>query len=123
MANEITRTTSIRVSNGESVESFGPFTERLTQAAIGIEGGIQIVGTSEEVLSVHADVTTLGVTAFKNLDTTNYVDIGPESGGAMVALIRLKAGETASMRLKPGVVIRGQANTSAVKLKKFILQD
>ncbi len=123
MADEITVTIQARISNGEFVEPFGPFSAQIDQSAIGLEGGVQVVGTSEEVLSVNADVSTLGVAGFKNLDAANYVDIGPESGGSMVALIRLKAGETAFMRLKPGVVLRGQANTSAVKLKKWIAND
>lgn len=123
MANEITKSVSIRVSNGAFVESFAPATDRIDQSAIGMEAGVQTIGTSEEVVTVTSDVATLGVAAFQNLDATNYVEIGPESGGAMVGFIRLEAGESATMRLKPGITIRAQANTAAVKLKKWILND
>ena len=123
MANEITATLNVRCVNGAFSESFAPAADRIDQAVIGMDGHIQSIGTSEEVVTVATDVATLGVAAFHNVDGTNYVDIGPESGGALVGFVRLKAGEFGFMRLKPGITIRAQANTAAVKLKVWILND
>lgn len=123
MADEISITSIIRVSNGAFNDLFAPSSLQITQSAIGQEASVQVIGTSEEVVTVSGDVSTLGVAAFQNLDTVNYVDIGPESAGALVGFIRLKAGEFGTIRLKPGITIRAQANTSAVKLKKWILND
>lgn len=122
MANEITITLSASVANSYFKSSFQPGSIQLNQTAIGGHMPIVSVGTSEEALTF-GDISTLGYVALRNLDTTNYVDIGPESGGAMVAMIRLKAGNVAIMRLKPGITVRAQANTAAVKLQVWALED
>jgi hypothetical protein len=124
MANEITKTAKIVIDNTTDDDTWNPGTDQITQTGVGREAGIQIIGfAAEEVVTVNADVTTLGVFGFKNLDATNFVDIGPESAGAMVPMIRLKPGESCEGRFKPGIVIRAQADTGLVKLKKWINQD
>lgn len=122
MANEITITLSASVANAYFKSSFQPGSIQLNQTAIGGHMPIVSVGTSEEALTF-GDISTLGYMALRNLDTTNYVDIGPESGGAMVPMVRLKAGNVAIMRLKPGITVRAQANTAAVKLQVWALED
>lgn len=122
MANEISLTVNMQVSNGNFRTSFTPGTIQVDQAAIGGHMPIVSVGTTEEVLGF-GDIGTLGYMALRNLDGTNYVDIGPESGGAMVPIIRLEAGNVAVMRLKPGITVRAQANTAAVKLQVVALED
>lgn len=122
MANEISVTTKLTLTNVAYKETFDPGVIRVTQSAIGGHAPVLSIGTSEEVISA-GDVTTLGWLCLQNLDTTNYVEVGPESGGALVGFLRLKAGESAMMRLKPGITIRAQANTAAVKVKMLLLQD
>lgn len=122
MANEITITLSASCANGYFKSAFQPGSIQLNQTAIGGHGPVVSVGTSEEALTF-GDISTLGYMALRNLDTTNYVDIGPESGGAMVPMVRLKAGNVAIMRLKPGITVRAQANTAAVKLQVWALED
>jgi hypothetical protein len=41
----------------------------------------------------------------------------------MVPFIRLEAGESCALRLSPGITIKAQANTAAVKMKVLILED
>jgi hypothetical protein len=123
MANEITVTARIQVRNGALIDDFTPGNDQVTQTTIGQDSHIQSIGTSEEVVTVASDVATLGVFGFKNLDTTNFVTIGPESGGAMVGFLKLKAGEVAIGRFKTGIVIRAQADTAAVNLMTWILND
>lgn len=79
------------------------------------------IGTSEEAVTF-TDVSSLGWLFMKNLDTTNYVDWGPESGGAMVAIGRMKAGEEAAFRCKPGITLRLQANTAACRVKFWMIE-
>lgn len=122
MANEISVTAKLVVTNGGFRQTFDTGTLRRDQTAVGAHGPILSIGTSEEVISA-GDVTTLGYVCFRNLDATNYVDIGPESGGALVGLIRLEPSDVALFRLKPGVTIRAQANTAAVKVQMLLLQD
>lgn len=122
MANEITVTQKLVVENGEFSENISEVGQRFTQAAIGGHGPVLSIGTSEEDFPV-GDVTVLGWLYLKNLDSTNYVTYGPKSGGAMVAFGRLEAGESALLRLEPGITIRGLANTAACKVKMLLLQD
>lgn len=121
MANEISYNISLSCAKGFESEAFKPGALAADKATIGAEGNTQIIGTSDEVVSF-GDLAAARWCALRNLDTTNYVDIGPESGGAIVPLIRLKPGEACLFPLKPSAVLRGQANTSSVKLKKLILE-
>lgn len=122
MANEISATVNVQVSNGNFRSSFAPGTVQITQSAIGGHMPIVTVGTSEEVIGF-GDITTLGLAALRNLDATNYVRVGPESGGAMVPMLRIKPGEVQFLRLEPGITVRAQANTAAVKLHVWALND
>lgn len=113
MSDEIQSSCTLRVANGNLKSNLTPGTITIDQAvAKGPSPGCVVVGTSEEVISF-AELTTLGVIQITNLDTTNYVDFGPESGGAMVAAVRIQAGEVWQFRLVPGVTYRAQADTAA----------
>jgi hypothetical protein len=113
MANEIRVNASIQVTNGALKSGINPGQFSVTQSvARGPSPGCVNVGTSEEVVSF-AELATLGWLHITNLGPTNYVDFGPESAGAMVAAIRLKAGESAVLRLVPGVTYRAKAAVAA----------
>lgn len=117
MANEMQSSCSLRVTNGHLKSNLNSGTVNITQAvAKGPTPGTVNVGTSEEVISF-AELTTLGVIQIINLDTTNFVQFGPESAGAMVAAIRLKPGEPNQFRLEPGVTYRAKADTAACNVQ------
>lgn len=59
--------------------------------------------------------TIEGLLYIKNLDSTNYVTLGPTSGGAIVPMVRLNPGKVALIPLVPGLTLRCQANTAACK--------
>lgn len=122
MAGTLQVNISASLTNGSHKETFSPGADTITQDAVGVHAPVQTIGTSEEVIP-DGDVTTLGWAFFQNLDATNYVTIGPETGGAMVGFIKLEPGESAAMRLLPGITIRGQANTAPVNVKVLIFQD
>lgn len=115
MADELKITVSTTLTNGYFKDTNQPGTISVTQAAIGAHMPVVSVGTAEEDLTT-GDISTLGWVYLRNMDTTNYVTLGPKSGGAMVAFGRLKAGEVAVLRLEPGITLRWQANTAAVKV-------
>jgi hypothetical protein len=112
MADEITVSMSIRAEkDGLSVfRNHGPLQFDWATPR-GFNPGVVNIGTSEEAISF-GDVTP-GWVIMKNLDGTNYVIWGPESGGNMVACGRLSPGMVALLRLAPGVTLRMQANTAA----------
>lgn len=124
MANETSVTNVIRCVNGTFVRQWAPQTIQISNAVARADQHVQVIGfAADEVITVASDVVTLGVAAFQNNDVTNYVDIGPDNSGTMLPMIRLYPGETATMRLKPGITLRAQAAVAAVPLDVFILNN
>lgn len=110
MADEISISVFLRVSNGSHVEEFAPGNISVDQAAIGKGGYVQSIGTAEEVVDFGDIVDgTEGYMVLRNLDTYHYINYGPESSGAMVVFGVLKPGEVALIRVSPGVIMRAQA--------------
>jgi len=122
MSNELKLNVSVRAEKGswKFERSLGQLQVDMANAGEG--GYTQNIGTSEEVIGGLSDVTTFGWALFRNLDATQYVEIGPESGGSMVSFAKLLAGEFALLPLTPGITIRAQANTSAVGLEVHVLE-
>ena len=113
MANEIKASVRLSVTKGNLKLAYGGTT--LAEDMAGSKGGnpgTVNIGTSAELISL-GDITSAGYCYIRNLDATNYVEIGPTSGGALVPMLRLKAGQEALMPLTPSVALRGQANTAA----------
>ncbi|SFH96726.1 hypothetical protein [Planctomicrobium piriforme] len=110
------------ISHGNLNDRWDQNRKEIVQNAIGLHEPMQSIGTSEEVIGF-GDLGTVGRCEIINLDGTNYVDIGPESGGAMVPMVRLKPGECHAFRLKPGITLRGQANTAACKVQFRFYED
>lgn len=78
--------------------------------------------TSDTVVDLSA-ITTLGRLFVQNVDAAHYVELGPTSAGAIVPLIKLKPGEFAWLRLSTGITLRSRANTAAVDIDLFALND
>lgn len=121
MANEISYTVGISCTKGYESEQARPAGLFADKATIGAMAETQIVPTSDTVVDF-GDLVAARFCFLRNLDTTNYIDIGPTASGAIVATVRLKPGECCLMPLAPSVVLRAQANTASVKLKKLILE-
>lgn len=122
MANEITVTAVLKVTNGNYSDAFSVSGLAVSQAAQGGVSGVASVGTAEEDLGV-GDVATVGYLALRNLDATNYVTFGPNSAGAMVPFGKLKPGEVALVRLAPGMTLRWAANAAPVKVQYKLFED
>lgn len=81
---------------------------------------IQNIGTADETLDL-SDVGTLGFICLKNIDDTNYVEIGYTSG---TYFAKLKAGEACLFRAGAGLTaIHAKANTAAINLEVLLLPD
>lgn len=116
MAGELKLTVSANITKGFYKDSFSPGQLSIDQTTQGAFCGVLSIGTSDEAVTF-TDISTLGWLIMRNLDTSNYVEWGPESGGAMVAVGRMEAGEVAVFRLKPGITLRLQANTAACRVE------
>ncbi len=80
---------------------------------------IQSIGTVEEAVVQGNELGTPGYVMLKNLDSTNYIEIGSTTG---VYDIKLKAGEVAIYRHN-SATIYAKANTSACLLEYIIIED
>jgi hypothetical protein len=78
------------------------------------------VATSDGTLDL-GGIGTLGYAVFKNLDVTNYVEIGHTSG---TYEIKLKAGEFCCFRIGSGMTaLHAKANTGACLLQYLLIPD
>lgn len=79
---------------------------------------VQSVGTTEEALAQGADLGTPGYILIKNLDATNYVEVGSTTG---VYDIKLLAGEIALYRHN-SATIYAKANTAACLVEYALIE-
>jgi hypothetical protein len=81
---------------------------------------IQNIGTSDETLDL-GDISTIGFVCLRNMDVTNYVEIGHTSG---TYALKLKAGEFCLFRAGAAMTaIHAKANTAAINLEVQLLPD
>lgn len=121
MANEIALTLKLAVNNGFLVQRFDPGQLLVTMAGFTSAGGVQSIGfAAAEALGI-TDVSTAGYAYFRNIDTVSYVEIGTGTA-PFVPFMKLKAGEAAVLRLGTNAPT-ARANTAAVNLQYWILQD
>lgn len=81
----------------------------------------QAIGTSDESVSINSDIATLGFIYVRNLDSTNYVELGYTSG---TYFAKLKAGEACVFRAGSGLTtLHAKANTAPVDIEYFVLSD
>lgn len=123
MANEIQIQQRLTVRKGNFNRMWDPPAVTVDQSGQGGFSAVLNIGTSEEVITF-TDVGTYGILTLRNLDDTNYVTYGPESGGSMVPIGRLNpGGEPQMLRLEPGITLRMQANTAACDVDVGLLEN
>lgn len=114
MANEITIAATLSIArNGATLVGSGNF--NIDQVGLASASNVQAIGTTTEALDI-GDITAIGFLFVKNLDATNYVELGlvtPVS--AADAFITLRPNEFALVptRLE---AIYAKANTAPVNL-------
>lgn len=122
MADEISLNIQLTAENGDLKEQFYPGSISITQSALGLHAPVISIGTTQESIAT-GDISTLGVVVGRNLDATNYITIGPTTGGTYHPMQRVKAGETFAYRLEPGTVLAAKANTAPCKLQLKIFEN
>lgn len=124
MANEITVTMRINVANGSLRHREEPGPIQVNQSGTTAAGGSQSIPTTAAGTAVSVgSVSTLGYAYFRNVDTTNFVEIGVQVGGTFYPLMRLNAGEAAITRLSQSTTVYARANNLAVNLQYYILSN
>jgi hypothetical protein len=126
MADEITVGIRLKVDNGQLDDEIVFNTDLVTQNTADpiILRKVESIPTTAGGTAISTTgITTLGWMYVKNLDGTNYVTIGPDSGGSIVSFIKLKPGEHCVFRLQTGITIRMLANTAAVRVLYALYDD
>ena len=121
MANEITLTAKLSVTNGNFTDERNANRISITQSSLGAQGGVQNIGTSHEAISL-GDVSTEGYVWMRNLDDTNFVQVGLDGGASLTPVIRMNAGESCVFRLDAAATLYAEADTAACDLDILILE-
>jgi len=118
MANELSVSARISFSKSNARVSRSD-TELIDVTGSEFTHQVQVIGTTEEQIEQGADVGTPGYLWIKNLDATNYVEIGSTTG---VYDIKLKAGEIALYRHN-SATIYAKANTASCRVEYILVED
>lgn len=113
MAGELKVVGSVTVSGG--VASGAQTVTLDWTAAKGAEDKIVSVGTSEETIAF-TDITTPGYLYIKNLDGTNYVEVGFTTT-ATAAAMKVAAGGFLIVPLSSTATVYAKANTAACRVR------
>lgn len=116
MANEITFSGSLRYLSGLKSATMSA-SGHATQVGTHFISNIQDIGTVEEAV-VKGDVGTIGWVMFRNLDDTNFIEVGATTG---VYSLKLTAG---SMFVGPwdGSTIFAKSDTDPCALQTLIVE-
>lgn len=122
MANEVTINISATLQNpstsstGGLRDQFAPGAIKYTQTTAGKSEQVVSTSTSDTAVTL-TGITTPSWCMLQNLDSTNNVDWGPTSGGAIVDCGTLKPGDVAILRLKSSITLRMQADAGTPKVQ------
>ena len=124
MADEITLNASLAVNATNFVEAFNPGRLTIDLADVKGDGGVQAISHSGSAAQGEAfgvtDVSSGGVFFFRNLDETNFVEIGFQVSSTFYPFLKLLAGEYAIGRIGTAAPF-GRANTANMNVQYRIL--
>jgi hypothetical protein len=125
MANEVSASLILQVSNGAYEDRFSSGSVKGDQAAQLGAAGVVTVGTAVQTLSI-APVTAAGYAAFRNLNTqtsgTHYISLGAYVGTNLHEFARLERNASAVVPLAPSITIGLSATTSTAYTQAARLQ-
>lgn len=120
MANEVTFNGSIVIRSGFFFEQINPGSIQIDLASDVGDGGVQEIShTAHEALPT-ANAGDGGLFFFRNLDATNYVEVGLDDTGSFVPFLKLLPGEYSIGRLSSSAIY-AKADTAAVDLQYRML--
>ena len=123
MANEITVSAQLSATKGTlSVKPVQPnFQATMTGSGVYAGGSVSIGTATHEAIPL-GDVSTARWSRFKNLDATNFVQVGTDASGTFVPFVKLLAGEACVVPMATSAPY-AQADTAAVNLEYLILPN
>lgn len=121
MASEITLQAALKATKG-FLSIAKDKTVRIDLSGTAFMNAVQNIGTTYEQIVIPAEIATAGCAFFRNLDATNYVEVGVVVAATFYPLLKLKPGEVAVCRLAT-TTFYAKANTAAVNLEICLLAD
>lgn len=122
MANEITFISGLSAIKSNLNLATPTESLRATMTGDRADRRTQAVGTTYEAIAV-GDISSAGWARFKNLDGTNYVEIGLEVAAAFYGFVKLLPGETSGPMRLSTLSIFGRANTAGVNLEVMLIEN
>jgi len=114
MANEISKTIRITATKSGASVSYSE-TSREDMSGDDMITSVQSIGTTAETVSFGEITGAPGLVVIKNLDSTNFVEFGGDSG-LTVFKLKLLAGK--DMLIRPeSATLYAKADTAAVKIQ------
>jgi len=117
MSNEISINQTLRYSKS-GVSATHSSSYQADQTGDKYQAGVQIVGTTEESLD-KGDIGTIGYISFKNLDTTNFFQMGITTG---VYSIKCLAGKGGMIPWNSSTAPLVKANTANVEVDYLMIE-
>jgi hypothetical protein len=119
MANEISQRIALSVTKNGATASFSANT-RITMAGDDYMTGTQNIGTTAEVIALGDITGAPSQIAIKNLDATNFVEIGGDSG---LTVFKLKIRPGHSQLFEPSAAtIYAKADTAACRIQILAIE-
>lgn len=127
MANEITLSNGLDIQKGNLKRTIAKVDDKHTLTGSRVMCNTQLIGTSEETLYI-GDLTSVGAAMFRNLDATNFIEIGVLENSVFRAFLKLDAGKASSCYLSddsllgtpPNSAIYAKADTASALLEVTI---
>jgi hypothetical protein len=118
MANEITLSATLQLSNGLLTPSARAQRIQADQSAANANAGTQSIGTTHESIDM-GGVSSAGYCYIRNIDDDNFIEIGLEVSAAFAPFAKLLPGEVALFRA--GGTLYAKADTAAATIDVLIL--
>jgi hypothetical protein len=114
MADELSLTGRFYYSKSGSIVERNTGATLVTISGTEVKSGIESVGTSNETITIPASP---GYVFVKNLDSTNFIQLGPDSTNYFLKLL---AGQWAIFPIN-GTALNAKANTAACNLEYIVV--
>lgn len=122
MANSIETTTQIAYKNAAGAIQLSIPAKKITQSQASniYVSGVQNIGTSAEIIDLGSVATDGGSAFFRNLDATNFVEVGLDVSATFVPFLKIPPGEQCYLTGLSDKDVYARANTAAVDLEYYI---
>ena len=123
MSNEITTSVTLSLANGKLKDSRIANNIKTDQTTALSAAGVQPIGTTEEAVTV-GDVSTPRECYIRNLDATNFVEIGLKPASTFYPFCKLAVDSPPMLiTISDSTTLYAKADTATVNIDKLIVDE